>query len=238
MQTSDYRDANTNLFWTVLLIALPVMAVRQFIKKDTEKLIQLGSVNDIVFESPFKRYFELEYYYLDKLRVSFVDIQDTRNKGRVRIFRRYYTVPILYSNEDTVRHKCAAWLGMCYEREVNNTKDELALKRYLLDFNRYVERSFSSTSNPKFIYLDKIGNTYDKDHYVEAIDKNGYYKNINQWGYRDESYRVLVPINEPFESRAKMATLYVLGALLLPIIYWLWLQTKKIKEEAIQEWIA
>jgi rhomboid protease GluP len=237
LKTSDYRDANGNLFFTVLLVALPIMAVRQFTKKDAEKLIKLGSINDIVFESPFRRYFQLEYYYLDKQKASFVDKQDTRNKGSVRLFRRYYTVPILYSYQDTSRHKCTAWLGVLYERSVDNTKDESLLNSYLVDFNKYVEHDFQESSKPEFVYLEKLGNTYDKDVYMETINENQYYKNINQWGYREETYRVMVPINEPFGQVADSALLYLLASLALPLVYWFWVQTKKVDELALEQWM-
>lgn len=90
---NDSREANSNLFYAVLVMAIPLVATRQYVKAGTGKLTALDAIHRIEDEDVVSRYYTLQSYYLDARAASFVNTQKTRNKGRIRTFTGIMSYP-------------------------------------------------------------------------------------------------------------------------------------------------
>ena len=119
----------------------------------------------------------------------------------------YCALPILKNEADTNQSLCENWYCIKYcERIRNRLSPEIKKQK----FNRFMERSFAkfdSLNANNFVYLNRIGQVFDKNGYSQAIENNERFMALRP--------TILLPINEPFELRNGTKLYWFLGTLIL-----------------------
>jgi len=192
------------LFFSVFAIGIPTVISQLYMETATGKLTQLESINQITQKEATK-YYTLKNYYIDKKHIglnAFCKISGKHN-GYYNM-HLYLVSPILASSNDTSNTSCLAWYGIKYYKRIsNNIPDKEKDDR----FNEFASESlqdFDEKDVSWFVYFYRIGNTYDHQQYIAAINKNT--------KYSTGSTTVLMPVNEPFESRNGNRLAQILGA--------------------------
>jgi membrane associated rhomboid family serine protease len=140
----------------------------------------------------------------------------------------YIAVPILNSRADTSSINCSAWYGVKYYKSISNRLDKTEKEEKFHSFLDESQTDFNDKELNHFVYLDRIGNSNDHKEYNAAIKKDKRYSTT--------SNIVLVPVDEPFESRNGDKFIWIFGSFGIGAIVWLiMLQIPKFDEEAIDK---
>ena len=119
----------------------------------------------------------------------------------------YCASPILKSAGDTNQLTYENWYCIkYYERISNKLGSEIKKQK----FNRFIKRSFAkfdSLNANDFVYLNRIGQVFDKNGYSQAIENNERFMALRP--------TILLHINEPFELRNGTKLYWFLGTLIL-----------------------
>jgi len=208
--TEKVREIYGFVAWIAL--SVPSVIAQEYIITATGKLTELNSIEEINDQEATK-YYTLKSYYINKLKIGVHHTVDFSGKNNESLnMHIYITMPIYSSISDNLIKEPFAWLGVEYKETIRNS---LSSEEKENRFNKFVSESqmdFNKKEVTQFVYLDRIGNTDDKEAYLESIKKNPLYKS-NQI--------ILVGVNEPFENRNGTKLEWILGSSLIGSIAWL-----------------
>lgn len=189
------------LGWISLMI--PMFIAQEYIITGTGKLSQLKSIDEISYVAPTK-YYTLKSYYIDKSNSGTHSTFDVSGKYNSNFNMHIYMVmPIFESINDTTTNRPMAWLGVEYNKQISNKLDHEEKESIYQKFYRDSKANFERKNVSKFKYLDRIGNTDERDGYRIATRKTQKYEGGNT---------ILVGINEPFEARNGKKLPWLLGS--------------------------
>ena len=101
---------------------------------------------------------------------------------------------MVFENEkDTVKKTCFAWYGKEYSESISNQLDEAKKEEKYKKFADQSEIDFENLDPTEFVYLDRIGNTDDRDGLIEATKRS--------LKFDPDHQTILLPVNEAFENR-------------------------------------
>ena len=191
----------------LLTILVPTIFMQFYIVTTTGKLTVL---NDISEKSSIKssKYYVIKNHFISKKYTSFKSIINISGKyNRDYYMYLYCALPILKNEADTNQSTCENWYCIkYYERISNKLSSEIKKQK----FDRFMERSFAkfdSLNVNKFVYLNRIGQVFDKNGCSQAIENNERFMALHP--------TILLPINEPFELRNGNKLFWFLGTLIL-----------------------
>ena len=177
----------------LVTILAPTIFLQFYIVTATGKLTVL---NDISEKSSIKssKYYIIKNHFINKRYTSFKSIVNISGKyNRDYYVYLYCTLPILKSAGDTNQLTYENWYCIkYYERISNKLGSEIKKQK----FKRFIKRSFAkfdSLNANDFVYLNRIGQVFDKNGYSQAIENNERFMALRP--------TILLPINEPFELR-------------------------------------
>jgi membrane associated rhomboid family serine protease len=125
----------------------------------------------------------------------------------------YLVVPILTSRADTANPICNGWYGLKYHESISNRLAPEDKERQYEFFENASRRQFDVTDLAQFAYLDRIGNTDDHTGYRGAIARNT--------TFPQGTSTVLVPIDQPYESRNGDKFAWIFGSFGIGAAVWL-----------------
>jgi membrane associated rhomboid family serine protease len=121
-------------------------------------------------------------------------------------------LPIFEKPDDVTDSEPLAWLGIDYKERISNRlKPDDKEKEYLIFADRS-QSDFDRRNVSRFVYLDRIGNSDERDGFIEAIKRNPVYKPCQI---------VFIPVNEPFEARNGDKLFWTGISLLTGLVIWL-----------------
>lgn len=124
----------------------------------------------------------------------------------------YVAMPIFENEKDTLTSEPLAWLGVAYHKSINNRLERQEKEKKYQEFAERSQNDFDHKDVSEFVYLDRIGNSDDKDGYLEAIRKNPNYK---------ANETILVGVNKSFGARNGKKLQWVFVSSLIGSLVWL-----------------
>lgn len=214
------------IFIAGFAMVAPIIIAQSYLEKATGKLTKLDNITQIDNQAATK-YYSLKTFYLDKLHVGVQNKFDISGKHNEYFNMNLFVVlPIFATPADTLNSNCLAWYGVKYHQQISNRLSEQEKQDKFQKFANESQTDFDSRNLDQFIYLDRIGNTDDHTGYNEAIKNN---KNFSS-----NSTTILIPVNEPFESRNGNKFAWIFGAFGIGALVWLiMILIPKFDEEAL-----
>jgi membrane associated rhomboid family serine protease len=180
----------------------------------TGKLTELNSVNEIN-NSELTKYYTIREYFIDKKAIGVHSSFDVSGKHNDKFnMHIYIALPIFESALDTSSNEIEpfAWLGIKYKETISNRLEANEKEEKYQQFANESQVDFDNMNVSKFIYLDRLGHSDERDGFIEAIEKNPIY---------EPNEIVLKAVNEPFEARNGSKFSWIIGSGLVGSIVWL-----------------
>lgn len=214
------------IFIAGFAIIAPIIIAQSYLQKATGKLTKLDNITQIDKQEATK-YYALKTFYIDKLHIGVQNKFDVSGKHNEHFNMNLFVVlPIFSTPADTLNSNCLAWYGVKYHEQISNRLGEKEKQEKFQKFASESQENFDNRDFNQFIYLDRIGNTDDHKGYIDAI-KNS--KRISS-----NSTTILIPVNEPFESRNGNKLGWIFGAFGIGALVWLiMILIPKFDEEAL-----
>ncbi|MFC7668439.1 hypothetical protein ACFQT0_14445 [Hymenobacter humi] len=194
------------------LITLAVMAcgaacLHGYLVSSKGKLVVLASSASVNPTQTFERHYRFRTEYIHGKYGEWVVKTKTVNKGRQLNFDLYLSVPVLASPADTLR-RTPVWLGVHY---ADNIPTGASYRENEAALQAFVKRSESHFKAEKFEnnyrgYYTRLGNTDERDAYVEAARRTGFATSDNT-----QALLVLQPGDEPFATRGNDSAVLLVG---------------------------
>ncbi len=196
----------------VLVVLIPTICAQTYITKATGKITHLNNISEIS-KYALTKYYTINTYSIDKHNIGFSNAFGVSGKHNEYFNMSIYaTLPIRTDRDDTTNKKCYCWLGVEYSEQISNSiRPELKDTAYR-DFAKECQRKFDTSNFGKFIYLERVGNSDDKDDYLKAINQSSY--------FLSKSEDVLIGINEPFENRIKGSFNGMVYSYFIGLLFW------------------
>lgn len=193
LKNKDSIDGFCAAAWIFLLI--PLIISQEYLITSTGKLTQLETLDRIQLSSPTK-YYTVQSFYADKNHPGiFFDVETSGRSNQNMTMHIYVAVPMYNKKSDTIQKKPYSWLAVEYSESIsNNLKPEEKEKKFK-EFAMQSEIDFKNSNLATFTYLERLGNSDNKDGFSQAINDNKF--------FTDESSHphILKAYNEPFENR-------------------------------------
>jgi rhomboid protease GluP len=206
----DWVDFYSFILWIILTI--PLVIAQEYVVSATGTLTEVNSINDIN-ESRVSKYYKLNHYYIDKQKNGKNFTFDVSGKSNQNFnMHIYVAMPIFEWPADTIISKPKAWLGVVFQKTINNHLDNLEKDKEFRLFAGISEKKFENLDVSKFVYLDRIGNSDKKDGLIKAIQLNKSY---------DSNEIIFESKDEPFEARNGSKLEWIIGTTIVGSIIWL-----------------
>jgi len=193
-------------------IAVPTCIAQSYLQTASGKLTRLTNIEQIGKYEETK-YYTLGKFYIDKAHVGVQTSFEVTGKHSQNLNMNLYVVlPILSSEEDTLKARCLAWYGIKYHEQISNRLDKEEKEARYQTFANTSQADFDRKDVNQFVYLDRIGNTDDHKEYITAVKNN---KTFSAGGAT-----ILVPVNEAFEARNGSKLGWIFGALAIGMTIW------------------
>ena len=199
----------------LLTILVPTIFLQFYIVTATGKLTVLNDITEKPLTKSTK-YFIVKNYFINKKYTSFRPLVNIGGKGnRDYNMYLYCALPILKNEIDTNLSVCENWYCIKYYERISNRRYESISSKLNSEmkkqkFDKFIKRSFEkfdSLDINNFVYLNRIGQVFDKNGYSQAIENNERFVALRP--------TILLPINEPFERRNGNKLYWFLGTLIL-----------------------
>jgi hypothetical protein len=200
-------------FIAVLAIAVPTIIAQFYIETAAGKLSALDNIEQIARQDMTK-YYTLENFYIDKQDVGVERALVVSGKyGQYLNMNLYIALPIFAKQADVSHANCLAWYGIKYSEQISNRLSDAEKQTRLQQFATESQANFDEGDVNLFEYLDRIGNSDDRDNFIAAI------KNCK--GISGNSTIVLVPVYGAFESRNGNKLGWIFGTWGIGAFVWL-----------------
>jgi membrane associated rhomboid family serine protease len=194
-------------------IIAPTIIAQSYLEKATGKLTKLDNITQIDKQEATK-YYALKTFYIDKFHIGVANKFDVSGKHNEYFnMDLFVALPIFATPADTLNSNCLAWYGVKYHKQISNRLNEQEKQEKFQAFASESQADFDNKDLNQFIYFDRIGYTDDHTGYNDAIKNN---KNI-----LSNSTTILIPVNEPFESRTGNIFGWIFGAFAIGAFVWL-----------------
>jgi rhomboid protease GluP len=215
-------------FLACIAIAIPTIIAQEYLVTATGKLTQLDNIAQILQHDKTK-YYSLKNYYIDKQHIAVqntASVTGKHNKDFNMLI--YVTMPVLESENDTLKSDNKFWLGKKYhERISNRLSDQEKDDKYKV-FAEQSQKEFDETNFEKFTYLEVIGNTEDHDEFNNAIKKIGQNPTADNIVFEAKT--------EPFEARNGNKLPWIFGSLGIGLLaYFIFLLFPTLEERELQK---
>jgi rhomboid protease GluP len=205
----NWRDFYNFILWIVL--TTPVIIAQEYIVTASGNLTEMNSISEINTHQRSK-YYTVKKYYLDRKNIAMYPDFEVSGKHNENFNMHIYgAVPIFESAAEATRGNNPAWLGIEFKRSISNRlAPEEKQRRYEI-FALTCERDFKAKKSWKFMYLDRIGHSDEREGLIEAVRlKTG-----------DSNPIILCPVNEPFEARNGTTLAWIGGSAAIGLSVWL-----------------
>lgn len=200
-------------FFAGLAIAIPTVIAQIYLEKAMGELTPLETISGIDSTKPTK-YYSLKHYYIDKTNIGVHTAFAVGGKHNESLgMSIYVALPIFEEKADTINTSCVAWLGVEFSERISNRLDEKEKERLFQAFSDRSQHEFEQKDVSQFVYLERTGNNADGAGFAEAARKST--------KYDTRHLTVLLPMNEPFDSRNGNTFGWIFGAFAIGGGVWL-----------------
>jgi len=170
------------------------MIAQAYLETATGKMTQLDNINTINNHEATKYYSLQNGYYIDKDHAGIYSSSKVSGKHNEDLtYCVHYVLPIFKDTADTIQQSCAAWLGVAYDKTIDNNLSDASKEERWKDFATATEQSFNEKDVHSFTYLQRTGNDDDRDRYLKALKESPKFNGSNNI--------ILVAEQEAFEAR-------------------------------------
>ena len=206
----NWRDFYSFIAWVILII--PLIIAQEYIITATGKLTELNSINEINNTAPTK-FYTVKSHYISKKTFGTHAAFDVSGKYSDNFnMHIYFVMPIFEKEEDSSIIEPFAWIGVTYNKTINNRLRKNEKEEKYKEFANESLTDFNNKNVSAFIYLNRVENSDERDGYIAAIRNNPRYEPCET---------VLVGVNEPFEERNGKKSAWLLGSALTGSLVWL-----------------
>jgi rhomboid protease GluP len=246
------------LFIATLAIGIPALLLQSYLRIAMGKMTPLTSISQIRVDKP-TRYYRVNQYYIDTTLAAFKNTAEVSGKHNehlnytisiacpvydrqviiappsgeeTKITPRQDTTAAPHDKEKFILPQALvpeAWICVNYKEQISNRLETAERKEKWKAFFNESIRDFRSKDLKTFNYLERIGNTDDRDNYQAAIKQNSDFSSL------PAPLFILVPRYDEFKERTGNKLGWVFGA--FGIIFFIWLimlAIPKLNESAIK----
>ena len=217
-------------------IGVPTLLLQGYLRTAMGKLTPLQSISQIR-ESKLTRYYTAKNVYIDTALASFKNIAQVSGKNNQYLDFTIYIACPMFDKQPVVAPPQAglshllpqAWACVKYTKQVSNRLDASEKKEKWNAFVLTTLDDFNHKDLTRLVYLDRIGNTDDRDYYEKGIIKNPYITTISG------PLLILEPRFTVFEARNGHKLGWVFGAFGIGALIWLiMLAIPKLNESVLE----
>jgi|GEM_PF-6630162 len=203
-----------------LAIGLPTILLQGYLRTSMGRLTSLQSIDKIAQIKPTK-YYAAKIFYIDTAAASFENTATSGWKGGSPKFTIYIACPI-FNTKPLVDTGAAArrlapqaWACLKYTRGLSNGLSASEKREKWQDFVLATLEDFHHKDLSRLIYLDRMGDNWDREYYERAIFKSTYVTTMPR------PLLILEPRFTAFEARNRNALSWVFGVFLIGALVWL-----------------
>lgn len=201
------------MFIAAIAIAAPTIMAQQYLLTATGELATLEGIAHFDKQEKSK-YIILQKHYIDKQHIGVYNTVGVSGKHNEYYDMHIYIVlPIRESIADTVNTNCFNWIGCKYYKHISNRLSSNQKEARFKDFANEKQQEFDEKNFESFVYLDKMGNTDDRDNFNKAVNKSN--------TFEDENSKIFLPVNEPFTERNGNKLAWIFGSFAIGATVWL-----------------
>lgn len=233
------RANNLPLLYLIIAgfaIGVPAILLQSYLRTAMGKLTPLQSINQIR-ENKLTKYYTAENFYIDTSRATFKYTATVTGKtGALLNWAAYIACPMFDRQPEadspgTAAHLVPqAWACIMYKKQISNRLEKWEENE---EWNTFVLNSRNNLHRKNFnrlVYLERIGNTDDRDNYEKGIINNRFITTI------PGPLLLLEPKFTAFEARNGHKLAWVFGAFGIGALVWLiMLAIPKLKQSALED---
>ncbi len=176
-----------------ILMGITTIIAQTYIDSATGKLTVLNDITSIN-KTEKTKYYKIQKFYIDKNQVKVHEDSYLSGKHNEDLnFSLHCLVPIALDSLDTTASAVKAWIGLRYTASISSDKSQAEKKQFWQKFQNESQSKFDQQNISQFVYLERLGVNDDRGKYLEALSD----QNIPA----PKDVAILLPVNEPFESR-------------------------------------
>ena len=173
----SFKNENASFgyqFLASMAIAFPTIVAQEYLTTATGRLTQLESIS-LYEKKEATKYYSLNKYFIDKENVGILNTATVSGKHNEYLnLLVYVALPILNTPADTVIGECSYFLGKKYSKSISNRLSGQEKEEHFKSFQIQCQAEFDTTNFQKFVYLEKIGRSDDRDEFDKALKKSNY----------------------------------------------------------------
>jgi Uncharacterized membrane protein (homolog of Drosophila rhomboid) len=210
--SDNYRDFYCFALWIILII--PLIIAQEYMVVTTGKLTELTKISEINNQESTKYYtIKDNQLHVNKdfigVHTEF-DVTGKHSENFIMII--YVAMPVFDNTIDVLTDEPLAWMGMKYSKKISNRLEPSKKETEYRKFAEDSQNNFYYKDVKDFVYLERVGNSDDRDGYLKAIGNNPKYKS---------SETVFVGVNTPFDARVGKKQEWFLASVLIGSLVWL-----------------
>lgn len=195
-------------FAATLSITIPTLIAQPYLINATGKLTELNNINEIDKYPPTK-FYTIENYYIDKDRIGVTTEFHEKGKRNERLVMIIYVVlPVFNTDTNYATHK--AWVAIKFSKEIDNRQSDADKEFLFQKFAMESQESINDFNTHSFKYFSRIGNSDDRDAFLDATSKSAFRASGNS--------TILLPQYEPFEERNGNKLAWIFGSYFIGVI--------------------
>jgi rhomboid protease GluP len=191
------------LTWGTMVVMLLVS--QSYLTTSTGRIEQLGDVK-LINESDIARYYKLERFTVEKkYSGAYFDVRTSGRYNEHMDFTVYFAFPILSYPNEIISEIPKYWYGIKYTEQISNRSSEDEKEK---EYDAFYAQCIQQVSNYSFQTLDhfeRLPTSKDRKNYLKAIENR-----IDK--ETDDSFVVLVPVQETYESRNGNKFAWIFGS--------------------------
>ena len=213
-------------FIATLAISVPTIIAENYLSTATGKLTKLENITQFK-KLPRTKYYSLNTYFIEKSSSNFHSAATVSGRYNDKLnYAIYVVLPIRENLLDSIAGPSNYWIGKKYSRQISNRQSESEKQIEYTQFAEETQKDFDNTNFQQFIYLERIGNTYDLDEFRDAVKKSPLAQN--------NVPVIFKAINEPYEKRNGESLAWVFGAFGIgSLVYLILLLFPSLKDNAL-----
>jgi membrane associated rhomboid family serine protease len=187
------RFSSLYFFLATGAIVVTTIITQNYLSVATGKISSLESIHQLD-SVPITKYYTLKRYFIDKSKASYYSTATVSGKHNDKLnYRINIVVPVYEKGEDTLSGDCPNWLGIVYKKQISNNLSDSEKDDKWNAFATESEINFEATDLHQFTYLERMGNTDERDELNVAVKKSTLIKR--------EAPQIFIANHDKFENR-------------------------------------
>jgi rhomboid protease GluP len=199
-------------FFSAAFIIVPNFFAQQCVNYATGKLTVLNDILQLK-TVPETKFYSIRNYNIDTSDRRILNVTSINGKHNEYFNMKSFIVsPIKAPSDSSISANYVYWIGNMYEKETSNNISDLEKEDALKGFLDSVIIIYNNTDHNKFIYLERLSESFNRTKYIETITKDN--------AGKSSELIVFNSVNQPFEKRNNVNVQHFLIAFVVSLGVW------------------